>query len=335
MHKHSSQFSVSVAVGLAVMVPAWVLAAPDGKGTDGKGPENKAPAQATTKAAQGPAKPLEIEGVHNAFQWTEKIVTGSCPHGDAGFKALAARGVKTIVTVDGAVPELPAARKYGMRYVHIPVEYSGIAEKDALRIARAVRDLPGPVFIHCHHGIHRGPAAAALAAIALGAYNREEALAALKQAGTGANYQGLWNDVRNFKQPDKATLDKADNSFPEAAPVPAMAAAMVNIDLRWEHLRAVQAANWQAPADHPDIDPAHEALLLRESFRELARSDEMKKFPADFSQKMQASETASAALEAALRAKEPEKAKAAFDAVKASCSGCHAPYRDNKTAKTD
>ena len=29
-------------------------------------------------------------------------------------------------------------------------------------LARAARTLPGPIFVHCHHGMHRGPAAAAV-----------------------------------------------------------------------------------------------------------------------------------------------------------------------------
>ncbi len=41
--------------------------------------------------------------------------------------------------------------------------HGGISRDQSLTIARAVQDLPGPVFIHCHHGKHRGPTAAVMA----------------------------------------------------------------------------------------------------------------------------------------------------------------------------
>jgi protein tyrosine phosphatase (PTP) superfamily phosphohydrolase (DUF442 family) len=326
-----SRLHLGIIAGFAVVIPALVFAAPTAD--TAKTPEAPASHAAHVKAApDGPNKAVDLGPVHNAYQWTDRLISGSCPYGDAGFKALAQQGIKTIITVDGALPDLNLAKKYGMRYVHIPVEYSGIAEQDALKIARAVRDLPGPIFLHCHHGIHRGPAAAALAAIALGKLTNEQATAGLKQSGTGANYKGLWNAVRDFKQPTGETLDKVDNTFPEKATVAAMAAAMVNIDNRWEHLREVKAANWSAPKDHPDIDPAHEALLLRESYRELQRSKAMDDYPVDMRTKMSDAEIAAAALEAALRAKDNEKAATAFTAVQASCSSCHKLYRDNVPA---
>lgn len=303
---------------------AFAQKAPDAPVIPATAPTNPA------KVPTGPATPLDLAGIHNAFQWTDKIISGSCPAGEAGFKALAAQGVKTIITVDGAKPDVALAKKYGMRYVHIPVEYSGITKVDAIRIARAVRDLPGPVFIHCHHGIHRGPAATALAAIAVAKFTNEEALAGLKQAGTGVNYQGLWKNVREFQAPTQAEIDAADNSFPEVGHVEALAEHMVHIDERWANLGDVKAAGWKAPPTNPDVDPAHEALMLREGFMESARSPEAKKFPADFMKKMGEAEAAALALETALRDKNNTKAALAFDTVKATCGSCHKLYRDNK-----
>lgn len=279
---------------------------------------------------KGPLRPIELDGVNNAHWWGPKILSGSCPEGDSAFAALAKAGVKTIVTVDGAKPELQGAAKYGMRYVHIPLEYSGISREDGLKIARVVRDLPGPVFIHCHHGLHRGPAAAAMAAIATQDYSTEMALDALRASGTGANYKGLWADVRNFQKPTTTELNGADNKFSATAEVRGMVAAMIHMDARWGHLRQVKAAGWKTPAQHPDVDPAHEALLLKEAYHELNRSEAMKGYAPDFFQKMAAGEKAAAALEDALRGKDPEKSAAAYEAVRANCSSCHQVYRDNK-----
>jgi protein tyrosine phosphatase (PTP) superfamily phosphohydrolase (DUF442 family) len=310
--------------GSALLLPLLVVAAQSA-------PTDPAPVPMEAKVIpKGPTVALELEGIHNAFRWSEKIISGSCPEGDAGFKALAALGVKTIVSVDGALPILESTRKYGMRYVHIPVEYSGITKKDAITIVRAIRDLPGPIFVHCHHGIHRGPAAAALAAIATAKYTNEEALAGLGQAGTGLNYVGLWKVVREFQAPTQAEIDAADNTFAPAVKIPDLAEHMVHVDERFDGLKAVQAARWGVPPKHPDIDPAHEALLLTEAFRESARTDEAKAFPTDFMKKMDEAIVASEALEAAIRGKDFVQAQKSFDVVKASCGGCHKLYRDTE-----
>lgn len=321
--------SGAVMAAVALMI-AWAGNARDEE-TAQKNPQ-KTPETSAEKTPQksGPAIPLELEGVHNTFRLGRKIYSGSCPEGEAGFRALAQKGVKTVISVDGARPDEQAVLKYGMRYVHIPVNYNGITRDQALSIARAVRDLPGPVFIHCHHGKHRGPAAAVLAAMVNEGWTSDDAEAAMRQAGTSPHYTGLWQAARDFKKPTKEELAKADATFPAAAPVPATAAAMVNIDLRWEHIGDIRAANWSTPANHPDIVPEHEALLLREDFRELQRAPDTAKRPADYMKKLAEAEAAAQALENALRGKDPAKAQAAYKAVSESCKSCHSVYRDVK-----
>jgi protein tyrosine phosphatase (PTP) superfamily phosphohydrolase (DUF442 family) len=285
-------------------------------------------AASTKKTTDGPAKPLEMAGIHNVFLLGDKIYSGSCPEGEAGFRALAEKGVKTVISVDGARPDEKWVVKFGMRYVHIPTQYNGITHEEAMKIARAVRDLPGPVFIHCHHGIHRGPAAAVIAAMATEDWTNEQALAAMKQAGTSSHYVGLWQSAREFKKPSQEELDRVDATFPAAAPISGLAAAMVSIDERFEHLRTIRAAGWSTPGENPDLDPPHEALVLREDFRELHRAGETEKRPADFLKKMAAAELAAQKLEDALRGKDTVKAQAAFEEVGKNCTACHAAYRD-------
>ena len=311
----------AVAIGFSVTM-AWNVAAKD------DAPPQTAPATSEQKPVEGPARPLELSGVHNAFSLGDKIYSGSCPEGEAGFRSLAEKGVKTVISVDGARPDEKWVVKYGMRYVHIPVQYNGITHEEAMKIARAVRDLPGPVFIHCHHGIHRGPTAAVIAAMAIEDWTNEEALAAMKQAGTAPNYVGLWASAREFKKPTKEELDQADATFPAAVPISSLAAAMVSIDERWEHLRAIRAAAWSTPKENPDLDPPHEALMLREDFREAHRAGQAEKRPADYLQKMAAAELSAQKLEDALRGKETEKAQAAFEEIGKNCKSCHAAYRD-------
>src|SRR5881628_1257785 len=95
-----------------------------------------------------------------------------------------------------------------MRYVHLPFGYDGCPRPQADRIVRAVRDLPGPVYLHCHHGKHRAPVGAEFARIALDGISPEQAVRELERAGTGKEYVGLYADVRSYRPPSSAELDR-------------------------------------------------------------------------------------------------------------------------------
>src|SRR5262245_3191207 len=130
-------------------------------------------------------KRVEAEGLPNLFRVTDKLLSGGAPDGDQGFASLQKMGVKTVISVDGARPDVERARKFGLRYVHLPIGYDGVPTEQGLKIARAVRDLPGLVFLHCHHGKHRSPAAAVVARLCLDEKcTVAAALDFLKQAGT-------------------------------------------------------------------------------------------------------------------------------------------------------
>ncbi len=120
----------------------------------------------------------------NAFRLCPEVYSGGQPEGDAGFARLAALGVKTVISVDGARPDIATAARHGLRYVHLPHGYDGIPSDRGVQLAKALRELPGPVYIHCHHGKHRSPAAAAVACVGVGFIDNKTANAFLKQAGT-------------------------------------------------------------------------------------------------------------------------------------------------------
>ena len=110
---------------------------------------------------------LKAEGIDNFYQLSEKFSSGSAPEGDAAFAELKKLGVKTIITVDGARPDVDASRRFGIRYVHLPIGYDGVPAAQAVRLVKAAETLPGPIYIHCHHGMHRGPAGAAVICMAV------------------------------------------------------------------------------------------------------------------------------------------------------------------------
>ena len=193
--------------------------------------------------------------------------------------------------------------------------------------------------MHCHHGKHRGPAAAAVCGLATEGWTEEQALAWMEQAGTSPDYRGLYASAREFVPPSAEELERAGTELPERAKVPALVEMMVQVDERWDHLKAVQKAGFKAPPDQPDIDPPHEALQLAEQFRELVRLPETKERGEAFLAAAGAAERDATSLESALRAfgkgptREARKGvEAAFLAAGKSCTTCHAEYRDNSAA---
>jgi len=76
--------------------------------------------------AQTDPVPDKVAGIHNLHLAMPGLWSGSGPEGDAGFASLKKLGVKTVISVDGAKPDIERARRYGMRYVHLPIGYAGV-----------------------------------------------------------------------------------------------------------------------------------------------------------------------------------------------------------------
>lgn len=272
--------------------------------------------------------------LHNVFRVTPRIFSGSQPEDDAAFAWLASQGIKTIVSVDGSRPDVETARRHGLRYVHLPVGYDGVSTNRVAELAKVATTLPGPFYVHCHHGKHRGPVAAAVLCEASENWSATEAETFIKQAGTSSDYPGLYRSVREFRAPQAETLAGLTNSFPEVAPAPGLVQAMVALDARMERLRACQTVGWRTPPEHPDVSPAHEAVQLWEQFRELERAKEMKTKPASFNEILRATENAADQLRQHLRdaSSGPDSKRASADAafrhITDNCAACHRKYRN-------
>jgi hypothetical protein len=180
-----------------------------------------------------------------------------------------------------------------------------------------------------------GPAAAAVAYLCLNERSSVAgALELLRRAGTDPHYTGLYAAPKDIRRPTPEELDRLPSDFPAVSQVAALAQVMVGVDERWEHLKQVRAAGWKVPVDHPDLDPAHEALQLAEHYREAARLPEVKKRPEDFIHRLAEAEAGAKELERILR-KGKDKggvnaamADEAYRRAGAACVSCHARYRD-------
>ena len=272
---------------------------------------------------------LEPAGLDHYIRWSKKVGQGAQPAGEVAFKNLQALGYKTVMSVDGAVPEVELAAKYGLRYVHVPIGYDGITKDQALRIVKATRISKFPIFVHCHHGVHRGPAAAQVCRIVEDGISNEQAVAGLRTSGTNPNYKGLWRDVRGFVTPTDAELAEVSADLPSTVLPKGLRAGMVDVSHRWEFVKLSKAARWKVPEGHPDVDPAHEARMLWELLREMGRNDsECREQGEIFLKYLAASEGEVIELEKAIRAGDVEKADAQYKAIKQLCGDCHRDYRN-------
>lgn len=294
-----------------------------------------AAADQAKKSSPG-VKPLpDPPGVHNLFALGTNVFSGSTPEGEEGFIALKNLGVKTIVSVDGAKPDVERAKKYGMRYVHLPHGYDGISTNLQLQLARVGESLPEPIYVHCHHGKHRGPAAAAVICLTKDGWTPAQADAWLRAAGTSTNYAGLYDVVKTYKKPSAAALQALPSDFPETAKVSGLVDAMVGIDERWENLKAVRAAGYLPPKNHPDIKPANEAVILWEHYREAQRLTDATHHGKDFVARLKTAEDEVKEAERLLHlyaadSKPDLRAQLdkSFDAIGKTCASCHKAFRD-------
>jgi protein tyrosine phosphatase (PTP) superfamily phosphohydrolase (DUF442 family) len=270
------------------------------------------------------ASAREPVGLPNLRSLGDGLWSGGTPDGDEGFQSLHDLGVNTIISVDGMRPDVERARRFGVRYVHIPFGYGGIPHEQAVRLAMAARDLPRPIYVHCHHGQHRGPAAAALMRrCRADGWTANEAVAFLKTAGTDPKYEGLYASVR-----EQPPAPSGEVFFPEVVDIGGLTARMVEIDDLWDGIKKAKANVWKPVADGSH-SVAHLAVQLTEQFREAGRLPDTPTRPATFRLQLASAEQAAAELETALRAGDAGAATNAFDRTAATCTACHREHRDN------
>lgn len=281
------------------------------------------------RAADHEPKAVGIGRLHNTFAVTRRIYSGSGPKEGADFAALAKLGVKTVISVDGARPDIDAAKKHGMTYVHLPFGYDGIPTNRLADLAIAMKNAAGPVYVHCHHGKHRGPAAVAMMCLVGERWTTNQAVGWMRRAGTGEDYAGLYRDVRGFVPPTAAHLASRP-LLPEVAKVASLADAMVAIDQHSELLKAAQKMAWKEVPGLRDVRPSQEAALLWEQLRELGRHHDTTGRTEDYRKLMADSESAAAALRDELKKPTPDPIRAdeALKKVGQSCTACHKKFRN-------
>ena len=315
-------------------------------------PKEFAPSQRDLTRAQlgdQSLQAVDYPGLHNvvAFQTPRAnlgLVSGSAPEGSIGFDSLASLGIGTIISVDGAVPDVAAARARGMRVVHLPIRYDGLTTQQICELTRAVRDLPKPIYLHCHHGKHRSAAAAAVIAVGLGWMTPEQAATRMRVSGTATTYAGLWKCVANAVVLTTAQLDSASSAFPSAQQPETLVASMLELDSALEHIKVIEANDWSVPRTHPDLSLVAEASLLADLVRN-ARGGVARLSQSEMSeQSFQEIDTLAAEFEAFVHEHDSSSARARRNheeraelsrrvkLISAACTDCHVRHRNSRVA---
>jgi hypothetical protein len=287
----------------------------------------------------------EDSGLYNVFTLSDSIVSGSEPEGEEAFRVLQSMGINTIVSVDGKVPNEDLATSLGMTYVHVPIHYSGISEDELTRLAKTFREKDGPFYVHCFHGKHRGPAAAAVGRLVVDGIPREQALAEMHLCGTSSSYEGLYLSIAEGHIAEREATDDYEWDFPAAHPFGGFRQAMVEISRVDDSLEYLSLNGWEPSDNHPDLDAVNEATRLASALLRSSELDDVADKPADFHSWMGDAVKASTELRDALEAWTRGSGSAAlagtdsgvgiddvdraFDALSQSCKACHEAYRND------
>ncbi|MEQ1827854.1 MAG: hypothetical protein ABL921_17975 [Pirellula sp.] len=279
---------------------------------------------------------IDSGSLTNAIRVARDVISGGQPEGQRAFQDLKDLGVKTIISVDGAKPDVHLAKSFGMRYIHLPHGYNGIPASRILEISKAVSSFDGPIYIHCHHGKHRSPAAAAAACVALGLVSASDSMQILKLAGTSENYRGLFQSVQTTQLMDPQIIESLQVEFQEVAELPPIAETMVAIERYFHHLEKFSKTDWRLISEHPDLDPVHESLMLGEHFTELLRLESEARRSEEYLSLLRTSADAASELVDGLRAwRQGARSDAvpgivgeSFAVISNQCNVCHRQFRD-------
>jgi protein tyrosine phosphatase (PTP) superfamily phosphohydrolase (DUF442 family) len=291
-----------------------------------------------------PTLPRKHNSQHlpNLIQVTPNVFSGGLPEGPEAFQELKSLGIKTILSVDGAKPDLKAADLVSMQYVHIPHGYDGIPQKTIEQLAKAISELPGPIYIHCHHGKHRSPAATAAACKASGQIDPTQAERVLQLAGTNPKYKGLVRSVKDTTLIPSEYLATIPANFPSTAQTPPLVDAMVELEHSFIKLQQLADSQWQLftpiESSHPTTDFPHESVLLREHFEEMLRLGSNNAQPSDYQAMLSDSHQAAWRIEQMLH--QPNHPRFSethvqalrnnWNTIQSKCIECHQAYRDNR-----
>ena len=258
-----------------------------------------------------PGSTLQLPGIKRLVQIDDRFLVGSEPSAES-IEHLDRLGVTVLLSVDARRPQHKEAKRLGIRVVHLPIGYDTVPAERVDSLMRLLEEESGPFYIHCHQGLHRGPAVASILWMLSTAGSNEAGCRILDRCGTDPAYQGLWQSVRSFRAPEEPDVDAP---LPEYVPAEGLSRVMLRIDDARDRIA-------RAGGGDANVDLAHECLLLEEYLLELGRPG---LHPGADARSMPPAHLAEAlAAVGVLKAGFTPEGLARLDA---SCTSCHAATR--------
>lgn len=269
---------------------------------------------------------LPIGPIQNLHQLSDDLYSGGEPPTAEHYEQLSKLGIRTVVSVDAIAPDPELAAVHGIRVVHLPIGYDGIDDQRAVELAAAIHTLEHPIFVHCHHGKHRGPAALTVGAIGAGLISNEQAERYMQIAGTSPKYPGLWEAARKAHPFNDESLESVPE-LPSRAPVSDFVDAMGQVDRLHDRLWSMAKNNWKTPEDHPDLSATAVSGQIHDLLRAMLDDEIVHQEGEGMRVMMRTSIEAAAQTEHAIDDGRFTDALDALTDLSQSCTDCHDQYR--------
>lgn len=309
--------SVLAAAGFAISACSSTQSA----GTTSKGQ--------STQSAAGSASEHQEHALHNLHQLTPELYSAAEPVGVEAYEELASLGIKTVISVDGVAPDKKLAESYGIEVVHIPTTYDGITDEQSRALAHAMATMPRPIFVNCHHGKHRGPAAICVGAIGSGDITNDQAIAFMKLAQTSPKYKGLWKAAETAKPLSETELHDDSIVLVEAAVIEDFVEGMAELSRLSDLIIECADNDFLAPEEHPDLAPISLAGQIHNLFRDMEDDQETIEHGPDFYQLLIESRDLASQLETQIEHDDIDGAHDSLNQLFNKCSECHTKYGRN------
>tara|TARA_E500000318_G_scaffold12972_4_gene11986 strand:+ start:25985 stop:26902 length:918 start_codon:yes stop_codon:yes gene_type:complete len=271
----------------------------------------------------------EQSALHNLHALTPELYSAAEPVGELAYDELAALGIRTVISVDGVAPDKELAQRYGIRVVHIPTTYDGISEKQSKELAYAMATMPRPIFVNCHHGKHRGPAAICVGAIGSGDITNEQALEFMTIAKTSPKYKGLWKAAESARALNASELHDDSIVLVEAAVIDDFVEGMAELSRLSDLINDCADYGFEAPENHPDLAPISLAGQMHNLFRDMEDDQETVEGGPEFLQLLIQSRDLASLLETQIERDDIDGAYRSLQLLMESCSDCHNQFGRN------
>ncbi|MCA9277029.1 MAG: hypothetical protein KDA29_13490 [Phycisphaerales bacterium] len=271
----------------------------------------------------------EEHALHNLHQLTPDLWSAGEPVGEPAYAELAALGIKTVISVDGVAPNKQLAQRYGIEVVHIPTTYDGITEEQSRALAHAMATMPRPIFVNCHHGKHRGPAALCVGAIGSGDISNAQALEFMTIAKTSPKYKGLWKAAETARPLSEAELHDNSIVLVEAAVIEDFVEGMAELSRLSDLLNDCADNGFRAPENHPDLAPISLAGQIHNLFRDMEDDRETIEHGPEFRNLLITSRDLASKLEKQIEHDDIDGALDSLQLLMESCSDCHNQFGRN------